>query len=198
MTPVDHRQAFLDESFHEAPSGGFYVLAAAVFDAARYEFVRTAMREIRGKRNTSKLHWSEMDAQQRRNAVKTVADADGFYLTAVGAPVPRKRQERARAKCLQKLALELYGYGVSHLLVESRTAQLDRNDVATVVGVRFQLSRAAAIRVDHVAGAKEPLFWAADIVAGAVRADREGQSNYRLFLDGCVYEFDVATGCGYA
>src|SRR2546421_9399633 len=97
MTAPAPRRAFLDESFHEASVGGFYVLSAAVFDPAVYEPARKAMREIRGKRNTSKLHWNEMDSQQRRNAVKTVAGIDGLYVVAVGTPVPRRRQERARA-----------------------------------------------------------------------------------------------------
>ena len=97
VTSADHRQAFIDESFHEAPTGGFYVLAAAMFDPTSYELVRRAIREIRGMRNTSKLHWNEMDAQQRRNAVKTVAGIDGFHVVTIGTPVPRRRQERARA-----------------------------------------------------------------------------------------------------
>lgn len=103
MYTADHSQAFLDESFHEAPTGGFYVLAAAKFDPGSYDLVRAVMRAILGKRNTSKLHWNEMDDQQRRSAVKTVAGIDGFHVVAVGTPVPRRRQERARAKCLHRL-----------------------------------------------------------------------------------------------
>jgi hypothetical protein len=198
VTTADHGQAFIDESFQEAPDGGFYVLAAAMFDPATYDLVRHAMREIRGMRNTSKLHWNEMDAQQRQNAVKTVAGIDGFHVVAIGTPVPRRRQERARAMCLDKLALELHGYGMTQLVVESRTRQLNQRDVATVAGARFRLPMGTVLRVDHVAGADEPLFWAADIVAGAIRAHREGRGNYRIYLEECVYEVEVDTGCGHA
>jgi uncharacterized protein DUF3800 len=196
VTTADPSQAFVDESFHEAPTGGFYVLAAAMFNPNSYELVRATMRAILGKPNISKLHWNEMDAQQRRNAVKTVAGIDGFYVVTIGTPVPYRRQERARARCLRQLVLELHSYGVTHLLVESRTRQLNTRDVATVAGTRFQLPKGTPFRVDHWAGADEPLFWAADIVAGAVRAHREGQGRYRALLEECVYEVEVATSCG--
>lgn len=80
-------------------------------------------------------------------------------------------------------------------MVESRTPQLNQRDVATVAGARFQLPKGTEFRVDHRAGPEEPLFWAADIVAGAVRAHREGQANYLKFLGECVYEIEVDTEC---
>jgi hypothetical protein len=186
--------AFADESFHEAPSGGFYVLAAAMFDPAAGDVAREAMREILGKRRTGKLHWNEMDKQERRNAAKIVAGLPGFHVVALGAPVPIRRQERARAKCLERLIFELHGYGVSHLVIEARSHQLNLRDIATVAGMRFKLPKGARLHVDHQTGT-EPLFWVADIVAGAVRAHREGQPSYRQDLDNCVYEIEVVTGC---
>lgn len=187
--------AYADESFHEAPSGGFYVLAAAMFDPAAFETARAAMRDVLGKRRAKKLHWSEMDAQQRHNAAKAVAGIDSFHVVTVGVPMPVKRQERARAKCLHRLVFELHSYGVTHLMIESRTDQLDRRDVATVTRARLRLSKDALFLVDHQAGADEPLFWAADVVAGAVYAHRRGQPGYRRVLDDCLYEIDVATDC---
>lgn len=202
MTTADHSLAFVDESFHEAPTGGFYVLAAAMFDPASHELAREAMRAILGKRKTNKLHWNEMDSQQRRTAVETVGELDGFHVVAVGTPVPRRRQERARAMCLHRLVLELHGIGVNRLWIESRTRQLNGRDVATVAGARFQLPKGTIFRVDHLAGADESLLWAADIVAGAVRTHREGAGSYRLLLDSCLCEIEVATGldpnCGHA
>ncbi|HEV8557215.1 MAG TPA: DUF3800 domain-containing protein [Actinophytocola sp.] len=187
--------AYADESFHEAPSGGFYVLAAAMFDPAAYETARDAMRDVLGRRRAKKLHWNEMDAQQRHNAAKAVAGIDSFHVVTVGVPMPVKRQERARAKCLDRLVHELHSYGVTHLMIESRTDQLDRRDVATVTRARRHLSKDALFQVDHQAGADEPLFWAADVVAGAVYAHRRGQPGYRRVLDDCLYEIDVATDC---
>lgn len=189
------RRAYVDESFREAELDGFYVLVAAMFEPARYDLVRQAMRELRGRRCTRKLHWNEMDDEQRRTATKKVVDLGGFHLVAVGAPVPSRRQGRARAKCLTELVIRLHEHGVEQLCVESRTPVLDARDVTTVRGARYVLPKGSAFRVDHMVGAQEELLWAADIVAGIVRAGRQGQAEYRQFMGRCLHEIDVATDC---
>lgn len=188
------RVAFADESFHEADHGGFYVLAAAVFDEANHEAVRAAMQGLRGRRRSSKLHWNEMDARQHTIASQTVAALDGFHIVTVGTPVPRARQERARARCLTRLVAELYGYSVTDLVIESRTAQLNDRDIKTVRGARFSLPEGTRFHVEHVAGSQEPLLWSADIVAGAVRAHHQGNGSYRKELEHCLYEVELNTG----
>jgi hypothetical protein len=197
-SPPPARHAFADESFHEEEADGFYVLTAAVFDGNDQELNREAMLQLRAKqggRRVQKLHWSEMDERRRRDAAARVADLTGFHVVAVGAPVPRRRQERARAMCLTRLVLELHGYEVAMLFMEARGAVLDRRDVLTVTGARYRLPVGTRFRVEHLPGAAEPLFWVADIVAGAVRAHREGLPSYRQILEKCVYEIDVATEC---
>ncbi len=188
------RVAFADESFHEADYGGFYVLAAAVFDEVAHEAVRAAMQELRGKRRSSKLHWNEMDARQQTTASQTVAALDGFHIVTVGTPVPRTRQERARAMCLTRLVAEPHSYSVTDLVIESRTVQLNERDIKTVQGARFSLPAGTRFHVQHVAGSQEPLLWSADIVAGAVRAHHQGNGAYRLKLEHCLYEVELGTG----
>jgi hypothetical protein len=68
------------------------------------------------------------------------------------------------ARCLQRLVTELHGAEVTHLVVESRTVALNRRDISTVIGARFALPN--HFRIEHVAGAAEPLLRSADIVAG--------------------------------
>lgn len=187
--------AFADESFLEIEVGGFYVLAAVVFENDTREAVRETMLALRGKRATRKLHWNEMDSSQKRTAAKAVADLGGFHVVTVGAPVPARRQERARVACLTRLVYELCSYGVTELWMEARTAALNARDIATVRGARYSLPKGTAFRVEHVAGREEAVFWAADIVAGAVRAHREGSGEYRAMLTDCVYEIDVITDC---
>lgn len=129
------------------------------------------------------------------NAAKRLSELAGFHIVAVGTPVPRRRQERARAMCLSTLVVELHSYGVTELLMENRTRQLNQRDVRTVAGVRQRLlPRGAEFRVGHMSGA-EPLLWPADIVAGAVRARQEGNLRYHEFLRDRVYEIDVHTEC---
>lgn len=188
-------QAFADESFREAELGGFYVLAAAIFEPDSEDAARDAMRDLQGKRAPLKLHWNEMNQQLRRNAVKAIADLDGFYVVAIGSPVPTRRQERARAACLVQLTFELHGLGVTDLCMESRTPELNQRDVNTVRGARFCLPKGTIFRIDHLPGKQEALLWTADIAAGAVRAQHEGRADYQPLLGDILHEVDVTTDC---
>ena len=158
LEPADGPKAFADESFCEAASAGFYVLAAAVFEPGRHDEVRAVLRDLRGHRRGGKLHWNDMDAQQRHNAAKKLGELDGFHVVAVGSPVPQRRQERAGAMCLKALVFELAGFGVREIVMEGRTAQLNLRDVRTVAGARYELGM--PFRIWHVSGAVEPLLWA--------------------------------------
>ncbi|MDQ2710038.1 MAG: hypothetical protein M3Z25_21530 [Actinomycetota bacterium] len=89
------RVAYVDESYREHEAGGFYVLAAAVF-TDNADPAREAMLVLRGARRVSKVHWNEMDDRDRKLAVTAVAGLSGAHVVAVGSPVPRRRQERAR------------------------------------------------------------------------------------------------------
>ena len=180
----------MDESFHEHPTKGFYVLAAAVF-SGESEDARAAMLALRGSRRTQKLHWNEMDDQQQGTAAAVVAGLDGMHLVTIGSPVPLRKQERARRASLRRLAYELHGLGVTQILMESRQIVLDRQDVQLITATRNDLPKGTRLRVDHQRGAAEPLFWVADIVAGAVRADREGVAAYRETLGALVQTFEV-------
>lgn len=182
--------AYVDESFHEHPTDGFYVLAAAVFSAEAEE-ARQTMLGLRGRRRVDKLHWNEMDSRQQTGAAQAVAGLPGMYLVTVGTPVPQRRQERARRASLRRLIYELHSRGVTQVLMEARQAKLDRADVELVASTRYDLPKGTVLRVDHQRGATEPLFWVADIVAGAVRADREGEAVYRRILEPLVQVFEV-------
>jgi hypothetical protein len=187
--------AFADESFHEHPDDGFYVLAAAIFDPTVHDDVREAMRDFRGRRRAGKSHWKEMNDEWRRYAVKRVADLDGFHVVTVGSPVPLRRQERARVACLTRLVLELHALGVGDLHMEARESDLNRRDVKTVRNARYCLPEGSHFQIHHQRGLVEPLFWVADIVAGAVRAHRHGDSDWRGLLGDCLHDVEVQTRC---
>jgi len=59
---------------------------------------------------------------------------------------------------------------------------------------RFDLPKGTQLRVDHQVGAIEPLFWVADIVAGAVRASHQGLGTYRDLLGDQVHVIEVDCG----
>ncbi|XVS63602.1 hypothetical protein ACQPYE_35930 [Actinosynnema sp. CA-299493] len=171
------------------------MLASAVFEPAQHLEAREVLLGLRGDRGTAKLHWNEMDKRQKRAAARRLADVEGLHLVAVGAPLPVRRQERARAACLRRLVHELHSCGVGELLIESRTNALDRRDVDTVRGARYELPKGTRFRVEHQAGAAEPLFWAADIIAGAVRSQLMGDSTYQDVLAERLYDVTVTTDC---
>jgi hypothetical protein len=189
--------AFADESFHGAPSGGFYVLAAAVFDGDDHDASREVMLQLRatqGGSRVAKLHWNDMDRPSRLEAITRVADFAGIHVVTVGTPVPHRRQERARSACLARLAYELHGC-VPALVMESRSRVLNLRDIRTVTSARHLLPKGTEFQITHLPGAAEPLLWVADVVAGAVRAHREGEPSYRRLLANSLYEIDVETRC---
>lgn len=49
--------------------------------------------------------------------------------------------------------------------------------------------------VEHEFGLKEPALWVADLVAGAVRAHRLGDTTHREVLGDRVCEITIVTDC---
>lgn len=195
MNPQAVRAAWSDESFQEKDSDGFYIIAAAVIEAAAIEQARELMMQLRGARATSKAHWTQMGSREREYAAKAVAGIGGLHVVAVGSPVPIRKQERARRKCLTELVVELHSFEVGHLYMEAREPQLNARDVKTIQYARFKLPKGTRFRIDHVPGGTEPLLWVADVVAGACRAERLGQGIYREALGETVMDFEVTTDC---
>ena len=187
--------AFADESFREDHTEGVYVLAATVLEYEIQEGTRELMRRLLGSRRTGKLRWHEMDRLECKDAAHRVADIEAIHVVIVGTPVPRRRQERARAACLTTLVSALHGFGVQHLLIEARSAELNRRDVATVQGARFNSPKDSNFRVDHIPGSDEPLLWIADIVAGTVQTSLQGGSAQVKLLGEHVHLVNVLTGC---
>ena len=187
--------AYGDESFLESLIGGYYVVATALLDPQHHDHARQVMLDLRGARSTAKTHWTEMDTVERKGAAVAVAEIEGLHIVVTGTPVPPRRQERARARCLEHLVPELYGCGVGSLVMESRGRALDQRDVRAVIGARLALPRGVGFTIEHVPGREEPLLWVADVLAGAVRAGRHGDRNYRSVLADRVYDVEIETGC---
>jgi hypothetical protein len=136
-----------------------------------------------------------MDDRDRRAAARLVAVQPGLHIVTVGAPVPRRKQERARSKCLTALVPELHAFSVDQLYIESREEELNKKDIRTIIEIRRTLPKGTAFRVEHVPGQVEPLLWMSDIVAGAVRAQRQGDTRYIDILGEVVLDFNIHTGC---
>jgi hypothetical protein len=184
--------AYIDESFQEHHSEGFYVLAAAVLEHGAAE-IRSLLQGLAAHRSPGKLHWTESSTRYRSAVAERIAGLDAFHVVAVGAPVTPRKQERARAICLRRLAFELNGLGVTQLFMESRQQVLDRRDVQTVQQARFDLPKGTLLHVEHRRGALEPRLWVADAVAGIVRAHCQGDPAYRELLGDRLHLIEVPT-----
>jgi hypothetical protein len=188
---VSTSTAWSDESFQEHDDTGFYIIAAAVIPDDARDQVREQMLYLQARHASTKVHWTKADTAQRDQLAHAVAALDGLHIVAVGAPVRPRRQERARAHCLNLLVCELHGFGVEHLFIEARDPVLNARDIATVQQARYALPKDAVFRLDHLPGTAEPLLWVADIVAGAVRAEKLGEPRYREILGERVIDFPV-------
>lgn len=124
-------------------------------------------------------------------AATTAASLTGAYLVAIGAPVPRRGQERARRIVQRRLVGELNALGVVEITAESRRNVLDRRDVELVRSVRFDLPKGTRVHLQDVRGDTEPLLWVADIVAGTVRATRQRRTSYRDLLTDRLTLFEI-------
>lgn len=166
MDPLVLR-AWGDESMRavhiDSPS---YLLGAVVADPAACTAFRDDLERL--PRRGPKLHWRDQDARSRRAAIAAIAGFDAHHVVVTAAPVEQRRQERARALCLERLAWELDEYGVQLLTLEARPTQLMLRDLRTIDGLRSKRAISRQLRVEHELPSAEPMLWVADQVLGAL------------------------------
>ena len=183
--------AWVDESMRFTPDNSLYLLAAAIADPTLCEPARAALRPLKAK-GSRKLHWHSEDDPRRRKISAAVAACGIDSVVIVGAPVDKRKQERARAQCLEHLLWELDGLGVSHVWVENRTDSLNRRDRRTVDRLRGRKIISTAIWVDFAFPSEEPMLWLPDVVAGAVSCARVGETDeWMSMIEHQVYEIDL-------
>lgn len=149
-----------------------YLLGAVVADPAACSNLREQLEAL--PRRGPKLHWRDLDTRARQDVIATVASFDAYHVVVVAAPVELRRQERARALCLERLAWQLDGHGVQLLTLEARPPQLMRRDLRTVDALRSKKALPEGLRIDHGLPSEEPMLWIADIVLGALGESMAG------------------------
>ena len=87
--------------------------------------------------------------------------------------------------CLRRLISELHGYGVEHLIMAGRTAQLNARDMQTNAGARYDLPKNTSFRLD-------------DVVVVPSRCCGQRDSHVVALIENRVYKIEVETGCGHA
>ncbi|OMQ16277.1 hypothetical protein A7K94_0203590 [Modestobacter sp. VKM Ac-2676] len=112
---------------------------------------------------------------------------------AIGMPLAKSKQERARKKCAEALLPHLEAMGVTRVIMEARTPSLVDADMRMVASIRGKRLITTALRVDTAMAQEEPLLWVPDAIAGAYGAARTlGRTDW-LELVGAVEEIEVST-----
>jgi hypothetical protein len=180
--------AYVDESIRT--DDGVYVLAAVALDAADGASVRDAVRALE-PRPGRRFHWRDKESFERTEAAALLAELPIVPIVAIGAPVDPRRQERARRQCLAALLFELAVAGVTEVWLETRNPVADRRDLDVIGGFRVRGVIPTALRIGHARPAKEPLLWAADMVAGAISAAEGHEVAYRKLIGGILTEIRI-------
>ncbi|GAB6859435.1 hypothetical protein JCM13591A_35400 [Microbacterium xylanilyticum] len=143
-----------------------YLLGAVVAEPSTCDALREQMLTL--PRRGPKLHWRDLDDRARRTAIDAISGFDAYHMVVVAAPVDPRRQERARAYCLERLAWHLDGHGVKLLTLEARPSELMKKDRRTIDVLRSKHALPEGLRVDHAQPSTEPMLWIADQVLGAL------------------------------
>lgn len=187
--PVLH--AWVDESMRMTPDQSLYLLAAVLADPEQCDPARNALRPFKAK-GEPKLHWHSEDDPRRRKITAAVASCEIESVVIIGTPVDKKKQERARAQCLELLLWELDQLGVVHVWIENRTQSLNKRDTTTVDRLRGRQIISNSLRLDFAYPSTEPMLWLPDVVAGAVSCARCGETDEWLtVMEHQVYEIDL-------
>lgn len=183
-TPDDSSQQFelhawIDESMPRVSDGQpkVYILAAVVADPRKCEEMRSSMTSLRvGKE--PKLHWHAEKTARRRKIVTTVAGFDINSIVVIATPLDERRQERARAQCLDALLIELDHIGVRRVYLEQREKTLNRRDLQHIDRLRGTRTISASLRIDVARPSVEPMLWIPDTICGSVGAAQHGEPEW--------------------
>jgi hypothetical protein len=116
-----------------------------------------------------------MDERHRARAIEAISSFDCYHVVVTAAPMPLRNQERARARCLERLAWQLDAHGVQSLVLEARPPRLMLRDAELVSRLRSTGGLPNGIRAGHELPKDEPMLWVADLMLGAVGANIAGE-----------------------
>ncbi|MGI8415960.1 MAG: hypothetical protein ACR2P2_07050 [Nakamurella sp.] len=184
--------SWVDESMHVDGDNGLYLLAAVVCAADGCDPIRDVLRELLDQ-DQPKLHWGTESPERRDKIIRVVAEVDMAAVVVIGAPLTKKKQERARAVCMETLVVHLAAMDVTHVLLEQRTPSLNDRDMKLIDAIRGKKLIPREMRIDVGQPSTEPMLWMPDIVAGAAGADRvHGNPQYLDLIRATVTQLDIS------
>jgi hypothetical protein len=175
--------AWIDESIivGDDHQPGAYALASVITDPSAVEGLRDTLLALK-ERKVVRLHWVAESTKRRDLIAHTIAELDIASVVALGRPVHRQKQERARRCCLECLLYEMDDFGVTQAWLESRAAPQDRRDLRLVDSAREKGMISRELSIGFARPTQEPMLWLPDAVAGAVTAAELGEPRWLLTL----------------
>jgi hypothetical protein len=129
------RVAYIDEGYVSTTS--HYLLAAVIVDGEHAEELRETTRAL-PRRGRSRFHWHSEHPADRAAMIAHIATSSSAGVVVVSQPMRETRSEGARAQCLGFLTAHCIALDpiVDHIVLESRTAVLDKRDAARINGLK--------------------------------------------------------------
>lgn len=156
------KSAWGDESIRISAPTPTYLMAATILpegtDTVRLEAIKP--------KGAAKLHWRELADKLKRESLQAVADLDNLTVMVTCSPLPKKKQERGRRKCMERLLPELECRGVGLLTLESRVLQMDHKDIDMLQALKSK-GAVPDLRLNHAHASDEPRLWVVDQILGA-------------------------------
>lgn len=181
--------AWVDESMHV--DHGIYLLVAVVCDPTGCDPYRDTLRSLLDT-SQPKLHWGQESPDRRTKIIETVSGFDMTSVVVIGTPMHKRKQERARAVCMESLTIHLAEQGVTQIYLEERESSLNTRDHRVIESIRGKKLIPTELRVDVERPSIEPMLWLPDIVAGAVGQERvRGVSDYVDPLRSIITELNI-------
>ncbi|GAA3341030.1 hypothetical protein GCM10017714_23290 [Curtobacterium pusillum] len=182
--------AWGDESIRshglDAPA---YLLGASIVDTDDVPATRDTLEALRPTHG--KLHWHDLNPRERQRVVSVIGKLEAFHLVVVASPIDHRREERARALCLERLAWELASHDVTALTLEARSRRLMDRDLRTVRALRGRFVVPSSLRIQHGDPKAEPMLWLPDQVLGAFGRARAERREIDAAIRGSLDTFDV-------
>lgn len=167
-----------------------YLLGAVVADPSCCEPARDELRGVLPK-GARKLHWSDMKDREKKQVTGLVTWFDMAHMVVVGTPLDHRKQEHARAKCMERLLWELGQMEVSRVFLEQRTQSLNKRDMKLVEHLRGSKAIPKGLRVDIEQPSTEPMLWIPDQVLGAIGDAEVDDSTWLELYNGAVQRIDI-------
>jgi hypothetical protein len=174
------RRAFIDETVRDPKpdTRGYYQLTAALIDGPAVSSLRTSTRAAAppGGFHASALAQTQVADVDRM--LQHIADTpDCWNLIAATYKYEVKgQQETARRSCLERLLLDIDRSKISHVVVDSREANIgkdpearNRNDQRTLARLRSAGHVSRHMTLEHKHDEHEPLLWLPDAAGWAFR-----------------------------